>query len=397
MQADATPVHELDPFSDETLTAPEAVQDAIRQTGPVVWLSRYGVWAMAGHGEVHAALNDWQTYSSASGAGLPNLKREKGWRSPSIILEVDPPDHTKTRLVLSRIMSPAALRTIRDAFQAEAEALVGRLIDMRRFDAATEIAQAYPLRVFPDALGLDGDGRENLLPIGDLNFNGFGPQNARFEASLAKAKPLLPWLAAKCGRGHLRAGSFGAQIYEAADRGDLTEDEAGLLMRTFLLAGIDTTVGGLGNAVHCLATHPGEWAKLTEGPALSRSAFEEALRFDSPVQIFFRTATRDTEVGTVLIHKDEKVLLMLGGANRDPARWERPGVFDIERKAAGHVAFGYGIHGCVGQMVARLEGELVLGEMAKRIRTLNLDGEPRRNLNNTLRSFASLPVVIEPK
>ena len=396
MEAHAA-IHLADPYSPEALDNPEPLQDAVRETGPVVWLSKYSVWAMARHAEVHGAINDWPAWSSASGVGITNLRREAGWRSPSIILEVDPPDHTRTRSVLIRIMSPVAMRKLRDEFAIRAEELVDRLLDLRRFDAATEIAQAYPLRVFPDALGLDANERENLLPIGDLNFNGFGPRNELFEASFRKAAPLLPWLAEKCGRDHLRPGSFGAQIYEAADRGELNEGEAPLLMRTFLLAGIDTTVGGLGNAIHALVTHPAEWAKLAANPEMARPAFEEALRFDSPVQNFFRLATRDVEVATVTIAKDDKVLLMLGGANRDPGKWERADVFDIERRPMGHVAFGSGLHTCVGQMVARLEADCVLSEMGRRIRTMCLTGKPERKLNNSLRSFAALPVEVIPK
>ncbi len=391
------PIHLADPFSPEGLEHPEPLQDAIRQTGPAVWLSRYNVWATSRYAEVHAALNDWQAWSSAAGAGIADLRREPGWRTPSIILEVDPPDHTRTRSVLIRILSPAALRGLRETFEARARELVDRLLDLRRFDAAVEVAQGYPLRVFPDALGLGEEERENLLPIGDLNFNGFGPRNALFEASFEKAKPLLPWLAQKCDRSQLRPGSFGAQIYDAADRGELLEGEAPLLMRTFLLAGIDTTVGGLGNALNALATHPAQWARLAANPELARPAFDEALRYDSPVQNFFRLATRDVEIGPVVVRKDEKILLMLGGANRDPAKWERAETFDIERRPMGLVAFGSGIHTCVGQMVARLEADCVLSEMGRRIVRLEPTATPQRKLNNSLRSFASIPVEVTPR
>jgi hypothetical protein len=391
------PIHLADPYSAGSLERPEPLQDAIRRAGPVVWLSRYNVWATSRYAEVHAALNDWQTWSSAAGAGIADLRREPGWRTPSIILEVDPPDHTRARSVLIRILSPTALRALRETFAVRATELVDRLLELRRFDAAVEIAQAYPLRVFPDALGLGEEERENLLPIGDLNFNGFGPRNALFEASFENAKALLPWLARKCDRSQLRPGSFGAQIYEAADRGELREGEAPLLMRTFLLAGIDTTVGGLGNAINALATHPDQWARLAADPELARPAFDEALRYDSPVQNFYRLATRDVEIGPVVIRKDEKILLMLGGANRDPTKWERADQFDIERRPMGLVAFGSGIHTCVGQMVARLEADCVLSEMARRIVRIEPTAAPRRKLNNSLGSFASIPVEVTPR
>jgi cytochrome P450 len=114
------------------------------------------------------------------------------------------------------------------------------------------------------------------------------------------------------------------QIFEAVDSGELTESEAGMLVRSFLSAGIDTTVYGLGNALYCFARYPEQWAILRENPALIRGAFEEVLRFEAPVQTFFRTTTKAVDVSGVKIGDGEKVLLFLAAANRDPRRWERP-------------------------------------------------------------------------
>jgi cytochrome P450 len=120
------------------------------------------------------------------------------------------------------------------------------------------------------------------------------------------------------------------------------------------------------------------------------------IRFESPVQTFFRTTTREVDVGGVRLGDNDKVLLFLAAANRDPRKWERPGEFDITRRAAGHVGFGAGIHGCVGQAVARLEAELVLGALARRVEAIEIVGEPVRRFNNTLRGLASLPVNVRP-
>src|SRR5262249_19575820 len=155
--------------------------------------------------------------------------------------------------------------------------------------------------------------------------------------------------------------------------------------RSLLSAGLDTTVYGLGNALFALATHPDAWAQLRDQPELARHAFEESLRLESTVQTFFRTTTTATELGGVELPADAKILLFLGAANRDPRRWERPDQFDITRKPTGHVAFGYGIHSCVGQMIARLEGEIVLKALAERVERLELAAPPVRRLNNTLR------------
>jgi cytochrome P450 len=144
--------------------------------------------------------------------------------------------------------------------------------------------------------------------------------------------------------------------------------------------------------MHALAHTPGSVARLRRDRHLTRTAFEEAVRLTSPVQTFFRTATRDIRVGDALIHDGEKILMFLGSANRDPRRWERPEEYDIGRPNAGHVGFGSGIHGCVGQVLARLEGEVVLGALARKAAGIEITGPARRRYNNTLRGLASLPV-----
>jgi cytochrome P450 len=167
-----------------------------------------------------------------------------------------------------------------------------------------------------------------------------------------------------------------------------------MLVRSFLSAGIDTTVYSLGNALHCFATNPAQWSILRENPKLIRGSFEEVLRFESPVQCFFRTTTREVDVGGVRLGDGDKVLLVFGAANRDPRRWDHPNTFDVTRRAAGHMTFGTGIHGCVGQAVARLEAEAMFSALARRVAAFELTGEPTRRLNNLLRGFDTLPLRI---
>jgi 4-methoxybenzoate monooxygenase (O-demethylating) len=390
------PVSAIDPFSHEFLRDPYPHHEALREAGPVVWLEQYGIWTMARHQEVRDSLTDWQTFCSSAGVGLSDFRKEPPWRPPSIILEADPALHTRTRAVLTRILSPAAIRILRDMFEREAELLVARLVEQREFDGVADLAEAYPLKVFPDAVGLSEDGRENLLPYGSMVFNSFGPRNDLFERAMANAGPVRDWIMSKCSRAALAPGGLGMQIFAAVDSGELSEPEAGMLVRSFLSAGIDTTVYGLGNALHCFASHPEQWSILRGNPNLIRGAFEEVLRFEAPVQTFFRTTTKAVDVAGVRLGDGEKVLLFLAAANRDPRRWDRPDIFDVRRRATGHMTFGTGIHGCVGQAVARLESEAIFGAMAKRVASFELMGEPTRRLNNTLRGLDTLPLRIVP-
>jgi cytochrome P450 len=384
-----------DPFADATLYDPYPMYASLRELGPVVWLERYETWAMARHAEVYAALGDFATYCSSGGVGLSNFHTEKPWRPPSLILEADPPLHPRTRAVLARVLSSGALRRLREMFEARAAALVERLIARRTFDAMADCAAAFPLEVFPDAVGLSPHGRENLSPYGNAVFNANGPRNAHFESAMGDAARVGPWILEQCRRETLAPGGLGADVYVSVDRGEITEDEGALLVRSLLSAGLDTTVHGIGNTLRCFLADPEQWSLLHANPALARAAFEEGLRVESPVQKFFRTTTRPVEIGDVTIGADEKVLMFFAAANRDERAWNNPERFDITRKVARNVAFGAGIHFCVGAMLARLEAEILLTAMARRIRSIRPTAEPQVLLNNTLRGFTALPVVIE--
>ena len=391
-----TPALDIDPFDEAFLADPYAYHERLREAGPVVWLETLGAYAMARHGEVAAALKDHQTFCSGRGVGLADFAREEPFRPPSLLLEADPPLHDRTRGIMNRIVSLPALKALRPIWQEKADAIVDRLVARRRFDAVSDLAEAFPMAVFPDTIGVPAEGRDALLPYAASVFNAFGPRNAVFERGQAEAAHATGWVALACKRENLAPGGWGMAVYEAADRGECTEEEAERLVRSFLSAGVDTTVNGIGHLVLAFATHPEEYAKVRANPALEKRALDESLRWDSTVQTFFRTATREVEVAGATIPEGAKLLLFLAAANRDPRRWDEPDRFRVDRAASGHVGFGFGIHQCLGQMVARLEGEVVLRALASRVRTIRLAGEPVRRLNNTLHALASLPVEVEP-
>jgi cytochrome P450 len=283
---------------------------------------------------------------------------------------------------------------LRGRFAQEADVLIDNLLDRGSFDAIPDLAEAYPLTVFPDAMGMPRENRHFLLPYGNMVFNSFGPRNEFFEAAVADAEPVLAWLQRQMQRDAFAPGGFGAAIHAASDIGELTEEEAPIIARSLLTAGVDTTVSGIGAAVYCLARFPEQFTRLRADPSQARAAFEEAVRYESPVQTFFRTTTCSVDIGGVPIDEGEKVLMFLGAANRDPRHWELPDEYDIARRAIGHVGFGSGIHQCVGQLLARLEGECVLSALARKAGSIEIAGPIRRRYNNTLRALASLPVAL---
>lgn len=390
------PELDIDPYSPENLMNPYPMHELLRETAPLVKLKDYPVYVCARHQEVQQVLSDYETFISGAGVGLTNFNLEKPFRPKSLILEADPPQHTQMRTVLSRILSPKAVAQIRETFAAVAEEMVDRCVEKGDIDGIHDLAQPYPLKVFPDAVGLDGEGRENLLLYGDMVFNSMGPRNELLAKSTERVIPVTQWIMDHCARRMLRPGGFGDQIYQAADTGEISVEEAPMLVRSFLSAGVDTTINGIGNALFCLAHNPDEYAKLHADPGKSRPAFEESLRYETTAQTFFRTSNKACEVAGHAIPENTKVLCMLASANRDPRKWENPEKFDIERRPSGHMAFGTGIHGCVGQVVARIEGELILSAIARKVKRIEVNGLHSRRLNNTLRALETLPLRFVP-
>ncbi|WP_369131089.1 cytochrome P450 [Modestobacter roseus] len=390
---DDLPVSDVDPFAHDVLEDPLPVYQELREAGPVVRLSRYDVLALARYEEVHAAAVDWQRLESGAGVGLANYRTEQPWRPPSVLLEADPPRHDAPRRVLGRVLGQRALHRLRVRWVADAEQLVDEVLGAGlEFDAVRAIAQVFPLRVFPDAVGIGPEGRENLLPYGDHAFNAFGPPNDLVAKGEPRVAELSGWVGEQCAREGLTGDGFGAAIWAAADRGEITPQQAPLMVRSLLTAGVDTTVHGISAVLYGLASHPGEWDRLRADPSLARIAFDEAVRWESPVQLFFRTTTTDVPIGGTVVPAGRKVLMSYAAANRDPRRWSDPDRFDLTRDPSGHMGFGMGLHQCVGQHVARLEAEAVLIALSRRVRSIELAGPVRRHHNNTLRALDSLPL-----
>jgi cytochrome P450 len=392
----ACPRSEVDPYSDEFLADPFPYLAELRDAGPVVYLERYGVYAVARHEQVQAVLKEPRVFSSAAGTGITNFNTEKAWRKPSILLEADPPLHTHNRKVVARALAPRSLGYLQEVFDRKAAELADALVARGSFDAVPDLAEVFPTKVFPEAFGIGEDGRDQLLAYGAMVFNGMGPRNHLFESSMEGAGEVLAWITQQCSRSSLRPDGLGALIYAGVDAGEVTEDEAALLVRSFLSAGLDTTVSALALGVLDFVRYPGQWQALRQDPSLARNAFEEVVRIEAPVMNFFRTTTEPVELAGISLPAGAKVMVSFAGANRDPRRWEQPDRFDIRRKVAGHMGYGTGVHNCVGQVIARMEGEAVLRALAGRVRSWRLAGDPRPRLNNSLRGLDTLPVAVEP-
>jgi cytochrome P450 len=388
---------DLDPFSQEFRADPYSHYAQLRSLGPIVWLEKHEIWAVSHHAQVRAVLEDWRNFSNAGGAGITNLFKEGIWRRPSIILEVDPPEHERTRRVLMRVLSARALKAMLPDFQAVARDLIDRALDLGDFEAVTELVQPFPLTVFPDAVGMPKLDRRLMLVYGGMVFGGFRPRTVGHDELMSRAEEVSAWVDAHCERSALGPDGLGAALYAAADAGDVTHAEAKLLVRSLLSAGVDTTIDSIGLALRCLVDHPDQWALLRDDPSLARATFEEATRHDSSSQSLFRTTLHEMEFAGATLGKHDKVLVLLGSAGRDPARWDEPDRFNIRRRIAHQIGYGAGIHACVAQMMARLEGEVFFRTLAEKVAHIEATGPSQLRLLPGLRGLASLPLKMTRK
>jgi cytochrome P450 len=314
------PVLTIDPFDEGVLRNAAPYYAKLRQAGPLAVIEKYGILACGRYKETQEIFADSTRFVSSRGVGLSDFKVDRPWRQPSIILEADPPEHTRARSVMTRALSPRVVASLKEKFSEEAEALIEPLLEKQEFDAVRDLAEAFPLKVFPDAVGIAGEGRDTLLAYGRMVFNALGPDNSVRRRAFARAPSITAWIERHCSRGAIASDGFAATIYAAADTGEITEQEAGLLVRSLLSAGVDTTVAALGSAMFCFATSPSQYAVLRDNPQLARQAFDEVLRFTSPVHSFCRTANQNTEVSGIPIPEGAKILCVLGSANLDPEK-----------------------------------------------------------------------------
>lgn len=387
---------DIDPYDEQILLDPSDYYRNLTAKAPFVRLSRYGVWATGRYEEAHAIFRDWRQFCSARGVGIHDFKTQKPWRKPSLVLEVDPPEHSARRQVIAKVLTPKAIADLREETETQATKLVLKVLEKKNIDAIRDIAAAFPLQVFPDFVGVGKDGRDNLLKYGSMVFNSLGPRNAVFDRAMEDIENVTKWIATNCKREQLSSTGFGADLYAAADSGRISHEEAGMLVRSLLSAGVDTTVNAIGNALYCFATHPDQWELLVRDSSLVNNAFEEVLRFKSPVHSFFRTANADVSIAGKGFKEGDKILLCMAAANRDPRKWENPDVFDIQRDTAGHLSFGVGIHVCVGQSIARLEATSLLTALAERVARIELRGEPEFEPGNALHGLRSMQVELIP-
>ena len=369
--ATALPTLDTDIFNAESVRHARAVDDRVRELAPLVRLAREDIVVIGRFSHVSAALSDWRSFSS----------RSRPWHDPAsvrpeILLTDDPPRHTEVRVVIANALSPKALNRMGQAFAKEAALVIERVLSSGGdFDAVAAICRPFVYKVLPDLLGLPVPSREHMEAFGHMVWATMGPMNELFQEAMVGSEPVLAWVEECCNRENLDPDGLGMAMFDAADRGDITHAEAKLLVQILLSAAADTTVMTLGTAIRAFCEFPDQYQALRQNPSMTRIAFDESLRWDSPSRMAGRITTRDVEIDGYVIPAGTRCGLLFAAANRDPRKWADPDRFDISRDLRGQVGWGAGVHMCVGRTLAQLEADAMLGAMLPKIQRFEATGD----------------------
>ncbi len=386
----SAPSYDVDLYRDDVLADPYPYYREMRDLGPIVWLPRNAMYAMARYHDIREALRNYRLFSSAEGVGGSETTN-KG--SKGTMISSDPPDHTAIRQIVGAPMLPGALTAIRPRIEELAEQLVERLVAQQTFDAVTDLAQFLPLNVVSEMVGLPEDGRQNMLKWAAATFDILGGENHRYTAALPSIQEMRHYTAHDATRERVKPGSWIARLYEASDRGDFPAARCPILMRDYLAPSLDTTIFAMANAIWLFTQFPDQWDRVVAEPALIPNAVNEAIRLESPIRGFTRQLTAPLTIEQTTIPQGARVALFYASGNRDERKWDRADAFDVTRKVSDHLGYGHGIHTCAGMHLARLELHSVLTVLARRVRRIELLSAVRE-VNNVLRGFGSIQVRV---
>lgn len=389
------PVLDIDPYALDVIDDPYPWQHQLRDAGPVVWLKKYGVYAVGRFAEAQEAFSDDSRFLCTGGVGLTDIRKPGSLRDKNPLMEVEPEIHARVRSNMMKILSPPAIRAMRDRFEEHAGVFVNRMLERGSFDGVHDLVEPYILDVFPTTVGIKIN-PETVLMFGDLNFNANGPFNDLYREARARVDPYLPDFEESFKRHNMVPGGMGEQMYAFEDRGIFDPGTAFAFVRVLFRGGFDTTIAGINGALLQLSQQPETWDWLRAHPEKAGLAFDEALRHISPFRVSHRvTVPQGCELAGLRLEGDQKICMFMESANRDPRKWADPDVFDIHRDHLNdHLAFGYGAHKCIGLLLAKYEAEALLKAMLKRISRLEFSGEGPVSYKriNTLRTLKALPL-----
>ena len=381
---------DFDPLDPRVLEDPYPFYAHLRRHHPVYELPRRGFLAVSRYRDVLDVLRQPERFSSAAmGAAVarprefapqreedPDPAPAEEWIS---IVGTDGARHTRLRNVVNRGFTPARIAALAPRVRAIAHELAEPLLEAGRGDFVAEFAVPFPVTVIAELLGVERERRADFKRWSDAAMAGvfetLGPdEGRRVGERLAEMGDYFDGVI-EARRAHPGTDLISALIRAEEEHGALTATEVKTMVFTLLVAGSVTTTYLLANAMRALLAHPDELARVTADPGLIPSLVEEALRYDTPLTMLWRTATRDVELAGVPIPRGATLACLFGAANRDEAAFPDPDRFDVARNPRDHLAFGQGVHYCLGAALARLEARIAFERLLARMRKPVLDEE----------------------
>jgi cytochrome P450 len=391
------------------LTDPAVVADpypafaVARAQAPVQWHEGLGLWLAFTHAESNAVLRDrrlgrlWSDKTPAERFGSFNLIHRNA------ILEMEPPDHTRLRRLISTAFARGHVERLRPWVQELADSLVDGLVERSAgtepVDLLAGMAEELPVAVIAELLGVPDVDRPLLRPWSNaiVKMYEYGRTTQVEDDAERAAAEFVAYLRSLAADRRMAPGEdllSHLVTMRDADGDRLTEDELVTTCILLLNAGHEATVNVSGNGLLALLEHPDQLQRLREDPGLLPTAIEELMRFDSPLQLFERTATEDVEIGGVTVARGQKIAALLGSGNRDPGVFAGADILDVGRTDNPHITFGAGVHFCIGAPLARVELQASFGALLRRTSRLELASPARRRPEFVIRGLRELPLVV---
>ena len=402
----------FNPYNPDVIDDPYPSYAQLRDHSPVHFVDELDLWIVTRYDDVAQILHDPDTFSSAQGMGQlmsGGVGRNRidardlfqiDLSALRVLIATDPPDHTRLRRLLSRAFTPRAISDLEPHLREICDALVDDLVAAAgdgHGDLVKQVAFPFPVIVIAELLGIPPERRDDFKRWSDALVGALSGSWNPTEAQQTLAEMFVYLADVVERRRHEPGGDLISRLVTSSDPDDpeaLTAPEITLFAILLLVAGNETTTNLIGNGATALVSHPDQARLLADRPDLLPAAIEEVLRWDAPVQGLFRATTRPATVAGVDLPAGAVLLASFAAANRDPRHFPEADRFDITRRPGDHLAFGHGIHYCLGASLARMEARILGETLQRRSLTLQPVGTATRVDSMILRGFTTYPVTV---
>ena len=383
------------PFDPAVIADPYPYYRALRDDAPCYECKEHGIYVLSRYQDVRTALADTARFSSTQGVGYER-------RPVPMMIAYDPPEHTRLRRIVAGRFTPRVLASWEPRIDQIASALLDPLIGAGPVDFVETLCTQFPVQMIAEMMDIPIERRADFKHWSDNTVQALGgavdltpEQRMKVEATIGEFAMYFVGVIGERRPHAAEAEDLISLLIRPNEEGEALSDmEIVSFCVLLLVAGNETTTNLIGNSAYHLMQNPDQWKKLVADPSLDRSLIEESLRYDAPIQGFFRNTTQPVELEGVTIPEGSKVMLLYGSANRDESKYPDADRYLIERNPIDHLAFGFGPHTCLGAHLARLEVRVLLRHVLAKVQGMKLEAEPVRTKNPLLRGMAQLKVSI---